>query len=544
MTETSSHRARASRRESSAAEKTDSPPGGRRPSRVRGGTAYSPNVPPAGPRHQAEEADVRQVSVKVRWHREFPSRPHPQGVSIHSSGVDDDLPSTVRRVVSGTAGPYSRHRTFPVCGEGRRTAGLAAPETRPEIRGISHSPGPFGTGPGGGPRPTRHGRGGSARCGDRATDRRHGDREPAGTRRIRGDLTGGDDPVRARGRPALRPVPADGAGHPADHPRPRPGHPAPPPAARPARHRGRVGRRLPQGPGRTRLHRDPHPEGRGVRHRVRSRRLRDRLVRRRGVPGPVPAVLQAGHGRGVRAGLRDRAGVPRRAARHRTAPRAVHLARRGTGVRRRPPRRHGGAARGPGRHDRGGGGGGLRRLCAAGGGPAAGTRTHPGDPLHRRAGADRTGHRRGPAGRAGPVARARTLPVALGAARVRQRVPLRDRVPHGEAAVLHPPGARPGGVLQQLRPALPRTRTRHRRATAAPLRRLPRRPRPARRGAGAVRGLPGRVPPRHAPARRLRARTGTLDRAADRRRQHPPYHPLPPRPAPSDAVTGAGRPAG
>ena len=45
-----------------------------------------------------------------------------------------------------------------------------------------------------------------------------------------------------------------------------------------------------------------------------------RLLRAARLPGPVPAVLQAGHGRRVRAGLRGRAGVPGRAARHRPAP--------------------------------------------------------------------------------------------------------------------------------------------------------------------------------------------------------------------------------
>ena len=54
----------------------------------------------------------------------------------------------------------------------------------------------------------------------------------------------------------------------------------------------------------------------------------------------------------VRAGLRGRSGLPGRAARHRAPPRPVHLARRRAGLHRRPPRRDGGAARHGGRHDR------------------------------------------------------------------------------------------------------------------------------------------------------------------------------------------------
>ncbi len=67
----------------------------------------------------------------------------------------------------------------------------------------------------------------------------------------------------------------------------------------------------------------------GVGDRERRERLRARLLRPPGVPRPVAAVLQAAHGRRLRAGLRGRAGVPGRAARHRAAPGAVHVARRG-----------------------------------------------------------------------------------------------------------------------------------------------------------------------------------------------------------------------
>ena len=84
----------------------------------------------------------------------------------------------------------------------------------------------------------------------------------------------------------------------------------------------------------------------------------------------------------------------------------------------------------------------------------------------------------------------------------------------------HPDPARPG-LLEQLRPALPRARAGHRRAAAAPARGLPGGAGRARRGPGALRGLPAGVRARHAAARRLRDRARALDRAADRRRQRP-----------------------
>ena len=61
--------------------------------------------------------------------------------------------------------------------------------------------------------------------------------------------------------------------------------------------------------------------------------------------------------------------------------------------------------------------------------------------LRRGAGDDRreTGE---DAGRAGPGAGARALARRVGAARARQRLPLRHRLPDGEAAVLHPPRTR------------------------------------------------------------------------------------------------------
>ena len=88
-----------------------------------------------------------------------------------------------------------------------------------------------------------------------------------------------------------------------------------------------------------RLHRDLHAQGRRLGHRERRQRVPDRLVRPTGLPRPEPAVLQADHGRRVRARLRGRAGVPRRAPRHRPPPGRVRVARRRDGVHRRPPRR-------------------------------------------------------------------------------------------------------------------------------------------------------------------------------------------------------------
>ena len=59
--------------------------------------------------------------------------------------------------------------------------------------------------------------------------------------------------------------------------------------------------------------------------------------------GPEPAILQADHGRRLRAGLRDRPGLPRRAARHNPSHQRVRQPRPGDGLRPRPSGRHGGA---------------------------------------------------------------------------------------------------------------------------------------------------------------------------------------------------------
>ena len=124
----------------------------------------------------------------------------------------------------------------------------------------------------------------------------------------RADRAGGD----AAGR-AVATGPERLAAHAA---RPRPGDLAAPGPAGEVGAGGRLAARLPRHPRPGRLHRDPHPEVRGVGDRVRGQRVRGRLLRPAGVPGPEPAVLQAADGRGVRARLRGRAGVPGRAARH------------------------------------------------------------------------------------------------------------------------------------------------------------------------------------------------------------------------------------
>ena len=228
----------------------------------------------------------------MRWHREFPSRPHSQGSDISERSCDD-LSCTRRRpaVTRRHAGP------------GRR---LAAPQAAAEIDDVPGDQGPFRPGPGGLQlRRTGPGGRGTAR-GDRGRGHRDGGRQRPGTG------WSGDHPARdhAAIRPgpaaALRPVPADGHRHPAHDLGPRAGQPAAPAAARAFRDQRRRRRRVPRRPGRSRLHRDQHAQDRRVGHRVGGERVRPRLLRPGRLPGAVAAVLQAGHGRGVRARLRDR----------------------------------------------------------------------------------------------------------------------------------------------------------------------------------------------------------------------------------------------
>ena len=91
---------------------------------------------------------------------------------------------------------------------------------------------------------------------------------------------------------------------------------------------------------RARLHGDPDAEDRRGRDRGRRERLPRRLLRARRLPRAEPAVLQADDGRRLRARLRGRPGLPRRAARHGAPPRRVRLARRRARLHPRPPRRH------------------------------------------------------------------------------------------------------------------------------------------------------------------------------------------------------------
>src|SRR5450755_2587749 len=131
----------------------------------------------------------------------------------------------------------------------------------------------------------------------------------------------------------------------------------------------------------------------------------------------------------------------------------------------------------------------------------------------------------------------------MGGTRAWVGIPVRDRLPDGETAVLHSPRPRLAGLLQWLRPAVPRPGAGHRRAAAAPAYRLSGRAGGPWRGPGALRGVLAGLRARHAAARRLRDRPGTLDRSADGRGQHPSGHPVSPRPAPAQSVTASLEPA-
>ena len=168
----------------------------------------------------------------------------------------------------------------------------------------------------------------------------------------------------------------------------------------------------------------------------------------------------------LRAGLRGGPGLPRRAARHRAAPRRVPLPRRRARLHRGPPRRAapccarcwpGWSPRSP-----------RRRRGGAYGRPAAGrARGDPRHPLRRRARPRRRTGRR-----ARPGSRARARARGVGDRRARVATSRRRGLPDGEAAVLHPSldEGRAGrrALVQQLRPALPRARAGDGRAAAAP----------------------------------------------------------------------------
>ena len=195
-----------------------------------------------------------------------------------------------------------------------------------------------------------------------------------------------------------------------------------------------------------RLHRDPDAEDRRHRDRERRERVRARLLRPPRLPRAEPAVLQAGDGRRLRARLRDRARVPRRAARHDAAPRRVRLARCRARLHRRPPRRHAGAARGSGRNDRGR----RRRAADADGAPSSwNCPTCPGDPLSIHFAQHTRRHRRASAAPDRPRtsgASARSAePSSCSSSAIRWR-----------SGPSTPTRTRPARVLEQLRPALPR----------------------------------------------------------------------------------------
>ena len=248
---------------------------------------------------------------------------------------------------------------------------------------------------------------------------------------------------------------------------------------------------------------------------------------RPGLPGPVPAVLQAADGRGLRAGLRGRAGVPGRAARHRPAPGPVHVARRRARLHRRPPRRDGGAARRRGRHDA----------------------TRSREPAARRRGARRCRRRsrrctsprrwRSPARPTDEPDLAPAHERALGEWALREHgsdflfvtgypmasgrstpIPTRRRPAYSNGFDLLFRGLELVTGGQRL----------HR------VRRL--RGRAGGRGEPTgVRVLSGGVPARHAAARRVRHRAGAVRGPAARRGQRPRGHRVPARPAPPDAVS-------
>ena len=78
------------------------------------------------------------------------------------------------------------------------------------------------------------------------------------------------------------------------------------------------------------LHRAALAEAHGLGQRVRRRAVQGRLLRKRGLPGAVAAVLQAdGDGRRLRQGVRGRPRVPRQPLVHLAPRHRVHERRRG-----------------------------------------------------------------------------------------------------------------------------------------------------------------------------------------------------------------------
>ena len=302
----------------------------------------------------------------------------------------------------------------------------------------------------------------------------------------------------------------------ADDPRPRRGGAAPPEARAVFRLARRVGRRVPRHARRGRLRRDPHAEDR--------RRRRPRAVPtcsrvdyfgRRAFLAQSPQFYKQ-----MMVGVFERVyevGPVFRAEPHDTVR---HLAeyvsldaelgfiddhRDGDGRAPRRARRHGAAIMQAASTRR-------ARRCSTSRLPTSPT-TIPRRRLHRRAGDDRARHRAKTVVGEPDLAPAHERWLGEWAAREHGSdflfvvgYPMAKR-----PFYTHPNPERPA-VLEQLRPALPRARARHRWPAPAPLRRLRRRARSRVPGPRAVRGVPRSVPPRHAAARRLRDRARSAGR--------------------------------
>lgn len=216
----------------------------------------------------------------------------------------------------------------------------------------------------------------------------------------------------------------------------------------------------------------PHPRGRTARAsrpRSRPRRLAAPPpgAQTGGLPGgtrplrtrPSRAHPPRSHAAVPALGGED--GRPRRAPRHRPPSRPIHLTGRGVGLHLGPSRRDGGGTRSTRVDDprrRGAGGSGVRPPRR---GTAAGPRAHRRDALRRGPGTPRRAHRRRPVRRVGPLPRPRTMAVRVGAAGGLRQIPVRHRVPDGQAPLLHPSRAGTPAVLQRLRPLVPRAGADH-----------------------------------------------------------------------------------